>query len=119
MKLNEKFKKKLLNYNRAQRNEEKALVYLFNNLVKCETTKASYLRKIFLDLFHFNEEYATVNNINPEKIVNIKIIFKIINAHPENYENFEAIISEDHNSLINDKNSEIINGNYYIYFTFQ
>lgn len=111
MKLNEKLKKKLLTYNRAQRNEEKALVYFFNNLVKCESTKASYLKKMFLDVFHFNEEYASINNLNPDRIINVKIIYKIINAHPESYQYLEKILSEDSNSFLNEGNSEIFNGN--------
>lgn len=114
LKLNEKFKKKLLINNKAQRSEEKALLYFFNNLVKCEITKASYLKKMFLDVFHYNEEFASSNNINPEKIINLKIILKIINAHPETYANFEAILSKDLKSVLKDKNSEILNGNNFI-----
>lgn len=65
-------------------------------------------------MFHFNEEFASKNNINPEKIVNIKIIFKLINAHPDNYNIFEKILFEDTNSMLNENFSDLFNGKVFL-----
>jgi len=102
----------LLTFNRTERNEEKALVYFNNNSVKCSAPKTSYSKKMFLEIFYFIENYASVHNINPDKILTYKIIFKLVNAYPETYNLFETIISEDLNSLLNEKETSIFNSKF-------
>lgn len=106
VKLNQKLFQRFMNTSRIQRNESRAIQYLHSNLVKFEASKANILKKVFLGVIKYNENFAFKHNINPEKILNLKTLFRLIIAHPENFEVMNEILNEDTNCILN-KGAEI------------
>ncbi len=65
---------------------------------------------MFLDLFYYNENFALSNNVNPDKLINIKLIYKLVITHPETYESFNKILREENSSFLNEHKAINIDG---------
>jgi cobalt/nickel-transporting P-type ATPase D len=90
--MNEKLEKKYSHSSRLKRLENKGLNFLTMNLTNFENEKIEMIKSVFLELLRFNEDYAKEKNINSDKLLNFKIIYKISVRLPKDREEFIKIL---------------------------
>lgn len=105
--LNSKLIQKLILLSKKEKNEENALKYFTGNLVKCESKNSNYLKKKFLNFFKFNENISSSLNINSDKIMSNKTIFRLTSMQKINKEELKEILEKDKYSIFRENDTNL------------
>ena len=113
---NIEIKNKLVFKNNKKEEKFKDIAELFINENMTVVNENEYIRlskEIFSNLMKKTDDFASKNNINPEKLLSLNSIFHICNKLPKNKEKIIKIINHQQNTNINieDLNTEIIENN--------
>ena len=83
---------KIYKLSKREKNYTQAVDYMISNMTKCDVELYDTIKNLFCEIYQKTDDYSKSNNINSDKMLNLKTIYKICNQLPKTKEDIMTTI---------------------------